>query len=46
MKVSIDVKNQTGLAGILSNAVLMSIIVAVIIGIVYAGYYYWKKRRQ
>lgn len=46
MKVPIDVKNQTGLAGILSNAVLMSIIVAVLIGIVYAGYYYWKKRRQ
>jgi len=46
MKVPIDIKNQTGLAGILSNAVLMSIIVAVIIGIVYAGYYYWKKRRQ
>jgi len=46
MKVPIDVKNQTGLAGILSNAVLVSIIVAVIIGIIYGVFYYWKKRRQ
>lgn len=46
MKVPVNVQNLTGLSGILSNAVLMSIIVAAIIGIVYAAYYYWKKRRQ
>lgn len=46
MKVPIDVKNQTGLAGILSNSVLLSVIVAAVIGVIYAAYYLMKKRRQ
>jgi len=46
MKVPINVKNQTGLAGILSNSVLLSVIVAAIIGVIYAAYYLMKKRRQ
>jgi hypothetical protein len=45
MKVSIDVKNLTGLAGIVSNPVYLSLLVAVIIGIVYAILHFRKKRK-
>lgn len=45
MKVPIDVRNLTGIAGILSNTVYLSIIVAAIIGIVYAILHYRKKRQ-
>jgi len=45
MKVSIDVKNLTGLAGILSNPVYLSLLVAVIIGIIYAALHFRKMRR-
>jgi len=45
MKVTVDVKRLTGIAGILSNSVYLSVIVAVIIGIVYALYYFRKKRQ-
>ena len=44
MKVPVDVKNLTGLAGIVSNPVYLSLLVAVIIGIVYAVYSFRKKR--
>lgn len=46
MKVPIDVRNLTGLAGILSNTVYLSVIVAAIIGIVYAIFHYYRKKRQ
>lgn len=45
LKVAVDVKNRTGVAGILSNNVALSIIVAALIGIVYAVWYFRKKRR-
>ena len=45
MKVSIDVKNLTGLAGIVSNPVYLSLLVAAIIGIVYAILHFRKKNR-
>ncbi|MDD4483105.1 MAG: S-layer protein, partial [Methanoregula sp.] len=45
MKVTVEVNNLTGIAGILSNSVYLSVIVAVIIGIVYALYYFRKKRQ-
>jgi hypothetical protein len=43
MKVSIDVKNLTGLAGIVANPVYLSLLVAAIIGIVYAILHFRKK---
>jgi len=45
MKVPIDVKNLTGFAGIVSNPVYLSLLVAVIIGIVYAILYFRKKNK-
>ncbi len=45
MKVSIDVKNLTGLAGIVSNTVYLSLLVAAIIGIVYAILHFRKKQK-
>jgi hypothetical protein len=45
LKVPIDVENLTGIEGIVSNTVVLSIIVAAIIGIVYAIWYFRKKRR-
>jgi hypothetical protein len=45
LKVAVDVKNRTGVAGILSNSVALSIIVAALIGIAYAVWYFRKKRR-
>jgi hypothetical protein len=44
MKVSIDVKNLTGLAGIVSNPVYLSLLVAVIIGGLYAVHTLRKKK--
>ena len=45
MKVSIDVETLTGIQGILSNTVILSIIVAALIGIIYAIWYFRKKQR-
>jgi hypothetical protein len=45
MKVSINVKNLTGLAGIISNPVYLSLLVAVIIGIIYAALHFRKMKR-
>ena len=45
MKVSINVQNLTGLAGILSNPVYLSLIVAVIIGAIYAAIHLRKKKQ-
>ena len=45
MKVSIDVENITGIEGILSNTVILSIIIAALIGLVYAIWYFRKKQR-
>lgn len=45
MKVTVEVNYLTGLAGILSNSVYLSVIIAVIIGIVYSLYYFRKKRQ-
>ena len=45
MKVSIDVKNLTGIAGIVSNTVYLSLLVAAIIGIVYAILHFRKKQK-
>jgi hypothetical protein len=45
MKVPIDVKNLTGLAGIIANPVYLSLLVAVFIGIVYAALHFRKMRR-
>lgn len=45
IKVPVDVRNLTGLAGILSNSVYLSIIVAVIIGIIYAIIHFRKKHQ-
>ena len=44
-KVQVDVKNPTGLAGILSNTVYLTIIAAAILGIVYAIWHYGRKRQ-
>ena len=44
MKVSIDVKNLTGFAGIISNPLYISVLVAVIIGLIYAVYHLRKKK--
>ena len=43
-KVQVDVKNPTGIAGILSNIVYLSIIGASLIGIAYAIWHYGRKR--
>ena len=43
MKVSIDVENLTGIEGIMSNTVILSIIVAALIGLVYAIWLLQKK---
>jgi hypothetical protein len=45
MKVPIDVKNLTGLAGIIANPVYLSLLVAVFIGIVYAALHFMRKKR-
>jgi len=45
LKVAVDVKYRTGVAGILSNSVALSIIVAALIGVAYAAWYFRKKRR-
>lgn len=45
LKVPVDVRNLTGLAGILSNTVYLSVIVAVIIGIIYAIIHFRKKHQ-
>jgi hypothetical protein len=45
MKVPIDVKNLTGLAGIIANPVYLSLLVAVFIGIGYAALHFRKMRR-
>ena len=44
MKVSIDVKNLTGFAGIVSNPLYISVLVAVIIGLIYAVYHLRRKK--
>jgi len=45
MKVSIDVENLTGIAAIVSNPVYLSILVAVIIGGIYAILHFRKKQK-
>ncbi|MCK9594037.1 MAG: S-layer protein [Methanoregula sp.] len=45
MKVTIDVENLTGFAGIISNPVYLSLLVAGIIGIIYAALHIRKKKR-
>jgi len=45
MKVRVMVTEQTGLSAILANPVVVSIIIAAIIGIVYGIFHYRKKRR-
>jgi hypothetical protein len=44
MKVNINVKNQSGIAGILSNPVYLTIIIAAIIGLIYLMLHYRKKQ--
>ena len=44
MKVSIDVENLTGFAAIVSNPVYLSVLIAAIIGGIYAVYSFRKKR--
>ena len=44
VKVPVDVKNQTGIAGIISNPVSLSLIVAVVIGAVYAVHHFRRKK--
>ena len=44
MKVSIDVKNLTGFAGIVSNPLYISVLVAVLIGLIYAVYHLRRKK--
>jgi len=44
MKVKINVTNPTGITTIIANPIYLSIIVAVIIGIIYAIYHYRKKQ--
>jgi hypothetical protein len=43
MKVRVNVTAQTGIPAILSNPIMMSVIVAVIVGIGYAVYKFRKK---
>ena len=45
LKVPVDVKIPTGIAGILSNKIYVTIIAAAILGIVYAIWYYRRKRQ-
>ena len=45
LKVQVDVQNPTGLAGILSNKIYLTIIAAVIVGIVSAIWHYRRKRQ-
>jgi hypothetical protein len=45
MKISIDVKNLTGFEGIVSNPVYISLLVAVIIGVIYAVIHARKKKQ-
>ncbi len=45
LKVPVDVKTPTGIAGILSNKIYMTIIAAAILGIVYAIWHYGRKRQ-
>jgi hypothetical protein len=44
MKVKVDVTNPAGITAILSNPINLSIIVAVIIGVVYLVYHFRKKK--
>jgi hypothetical protein len=44
MKVTIDVANLSGINAIVSSPIYLSILVAVIIGIIYAGIQMRKKR--
>ncbi|MEN6442220.1 MAG: S-layer protein [Methanoregula sp.] len=44
MKVNINVENQGGIAGILSNPVYLTVIIAAIIGLIYIGIHYRKKQ--
>jgi hypothetical protein len=46
MKVSIDVRERTGVFRILYNPVLMSIIIAIIIGVVYYVYVHRKRKPE
>ena len=46
MKVSIDVENLTGIAAIVSNPVYLSILIAVIIGVLYAAYHFRNIRKK
>lgn len=46
MKVNVDVKNQTGIAGILSNPVYLSVIIAALVGVAYIIIHYVRKNRQ
>jgi hypothetical protein len=43
LKVPVDVKTPTGIAGILSNKIYVTIIIAAILGIVYAIWYFGRK---
>jgi hypothetical protein len=45
IKVSIDVENLTGIQGILSNTVILSILFAALIGLAYAIWHFRKKQR-
>jgi len=44
MKVQVEVKSPTGVAGILSNSVAVSIIIAAIIGIFYVFWHFGRKK--
>jgi hypothetical protein len=46
MKVTINVKNLTGLAGIISQPVYLSLIIAAIIGIVYVAFHFIMKKKR
>jgi hypothetical protein len=45
VKVTIQVQNLTGIEGIISNPVYVSLIVAVIIGILYGAIHTWRKKQ-
>ena len=45
LKVPVDVENRTGVTGFLSNNIVISLIFAILIGIVYAAWYFRKKQR-
>jgi hypothetical protein len=45
LKVQVDVENKTGISGVFSNSVAVSVIIAVLIGIAYAAWHYRKMRR-